>query len=148
MRVFNAPEKITKVNKPSVFLAGSIDDGHSKNWQNYVIEFFSDGAIDIYNPRRIDWDASWKQHITDTNFYEQVTWELKAMEMAESIIMNFVPGSLSPISLLEFGLHANTSKLSVCCPEAFWKSGNFQIVCQHFNIPFFDDLNELLKTFK
>jgi hypothetical protein len=48
--------------------------------------------------------------------------------------MYFDPNTLSPISLLELGLHAKSGKLIVCCPEGFYRKGNVDIVCQNFGI--------------
>lgn len=60
-------------NKFSVFLAGSIEMGLAENWQEQIEKAF-DESEDIYllNPRRDDWDSSWKQSIEDEQFNEQV----------------------------------------------------------------------------
>lgn len=60
----------------------------------------------LLNPRRDDWDAGWKQDITDPQFFQQVSWELNGLDRADHIILYFVPGSKAPISLLELGLYA------------------------------------------
>lgn len=144
MKVFNAPQVIESNNEKAIFLAGTIDNGSSVNWQEAAIKFLSDSRYNIYNPRRTDWDDSWQSKIEDKKFYEQVNWELEAMEKADLIVMNFLPGSLSPVTLLEFGLFAKSSKLMVCCPDEFWRSGNIHIVCTRYNIPFFKTMDELL----
>ncbi|WP_217607240.1 nucleoside 2-deoxyribosyltransferase domain-containing protein [Chitinophaga sp. GbtcB8] len=101
----------------SVFLAGSIEMGCAVNWQQQVGNAFRDDEnIILYNPRRDDWDSSWKQEITSPAF-------------------NSLPGTQSPITLLELGLHARSEKLIVCCPEGFWRKGNVDIVCERFGIP-------------
>ena len=81
-------------------------------------------------------------------FYQQVNWELDALEKADFIILNLLPNSKSPISLLELGLFAKSEKLLVCCPKEFYRSGNIQIVCDKYNIPLFTDIDELLNTVK
>ena len=40
----------------SIFLAGTIDNGDSIDWQKKLIEKFKDIDIKIYNPRREHWD--------------------------------------------------------------------------------------------
>ena len=60
--------------------------------------------------------------------------------------MNFLSNSKSPITLLELGLFAHTGKLFVCCPKDFYRSGNVQIICNNYNIPMFDTIEELTKS--
>ena len=109
---FNPPNQITIADNrliKKVFLAGTIDMGNSENWQEKLINKLKEqtkGALfaksyHIYNPRRTDWDSSWAQTFENPQFFQQVTWELDAMEKADYIIMNFLPDSKSPITLLE-----------------------------------------------
>ncbi len=148
MRVFKAPEPLIFNEHPAIFLAGSIDMGTAADWQKTVTKHFANTSFNIYNPRRNDWDNSWEQKIENPQFNEQVNWELNAMQKADVIIMNFLPDSQSPITLLELGLHANSKKLMVCCPDAFYRSGNVHIVCKDYNIPLFKNINELLNNIK
>lgn len=148
MRVFKAPEPIVTNQHPSIFLAGSIDMGTAENWQSDVCEYFSATHKNIYNPRRDDWDSSWEQKIDMPQFNQQVNWELSAMEKADLIIMNFLPGSASPVTLLELGLYANSKKLMVCCPDDYYRSGNVHIVCKNYNVPLFKKLDQLLESIK
>ena len=146
---------LSKEYDVKVFLAGTIDNGDSEDWQRIVSntlskDFNSKGwtnkRLFILNPRRVEWDASWEQSFESPEFFQQVTWEMDAMEKANLIIMNFLPESKSPISLLELGLFANSKKIMVCCPDEFYRSGNVQIVCNKFNIPLFKTMPELLKN--
>ncbi|MGG9964010.1 nucleoside 2-deoxyribosyltransferase domain-containing protein [Ferruginibacter sp. SUN106] len=148
MRVFKAPEPLIQNQYSAVFLAGSIDMGTAQDWQAEVCNHFSDTDKNIYNPRRDDWDNSWEQKIDNPQFNQQVNWELSAMEKADLIIMNFLPGSASPITLLELGLHAGSKKLVVCCPDDYYRRGNVHIVCNNYNIPLFKNLDELLESIK
>ncbi|MGC4100839.1 nucleoside 2-deoxyribosyltransferase domain-containing protein [Ferruginibacter sp.] len=148
MKIFKSPEPLVPDGSYSIFLAGSIDMGTAADWQTEVCNYFTGTGIHIYNPRRDDWDSSWEQKIDNAQFNEQVNWELNAMNKADCIIMNFLPGSQSPITLLELGLHANSKKLVVCCPDAFYRSGNVHIVCKNYNIPLFKQLDQLLESIK
>ncbi len=137
-----APNPYTKT-KHMIFLAGSIEMGKAENWQTRVVEALKNEDVTILNPRRADWDSSWKQTIDDPQFNQQVTWELQALEDATEILMYFDPTTKSPISLLELGLFAKTGKLIVCCPEGFWRKGNVDIVCKRygvFQVPSLDKL--------
>jgi hypothetical protein len=128
----------------NVFLAGSIEMGVAEKWQEKVIAALSDRPIRFLNPRREDWDSSWKQDIDNENFVEQVMWELESLEMAHIIIMYFDPNTKSPISLLELGLHAKEQKLIVLCPEGFWRKGNVDVVCEYYGINQVDTFDELI----
>ena len=147
VNIIKPPHQITKEPKPhfkKVFLAGTIEMGKSEDWQTKVAQYFDGRPFTILNPRRDGWDDSWEQRITNPQFYQQVNWELDALDKADYIIMNLLPDSKSPISLLELGLYANSGKLLVCCPDGFWRKGNVEIVCEKFNIPMYENIRNLL----
>lgn len=102
------------------------------------------GDFVFYNPRRKDWDATWIQEFTNPQFFQQVTWELDALDAATHIVLFFEPGTKSPISLLELGLHARLSNVIVCvvCPDGFWRKGNVDIVCNKYGLLQFNTLEE------
>jgi hypothetical protein len=127
---------------PVVFLAGSIDMGAATDWQTEVVESLQDIACVALNPRRKEWDSSWKQEIGDAKFREQVEWELKGLEQADLIALNFIEDSKAPISLLELGLHAKEGKMIVCCPDGYWRKGNVEIVCARFGIELLNDFKD------
>ena len=129
----------------NIFLAGSIEMGVAEKWQEKVIAALSDKPIRFLNPRREDWDSSWKQDIHNDNFVEQVIWELSSLELAQIVIMYFDPNTKSPISLLELGLHAKEQKLVVLCPEGFWRKGNVDVVCEFYGINQVDTFDELIE---
>jgi len=133
MKIIKSPEKLEYIGK-AVFLAGSIEEGKAKNWQEQIIEKLKNKDITVLNPRRDTWNSDWKQTIDNPKFREQVEWELEALEKADFIFMYFDPGTKSPVSLLEFGLYAKTGKVTVFCPEGFWKKGNIDVVCKKYNI--------------
>jgi hypothetical protein len=140
---------MTAVLRHSIFLAGSIEMGTAENWQERMVrELEDEDFLVIYNPRRDDWDSSWVQSIDNPQFYDQVTWELNMMEKADIIPMYFSPETKAPITLLEFGLHAASGKLIVCCPEGFWRKGNVDIVCRRNNVAQVDTLNGLIDLTK
>lgn len=148
MKEFKPPQQIELRSKVSIFLAGTIDMGNSENWQETFKEDFKDFDIDIYNPRREAWDNSLEQNFSNPQFYQQVNWELNALEKSKIIVLNLLPTSSSPISLLELGLFATNKKMYVCCPDEFYRAGNVQIVCDRFNIPLFKNIEELKTTIK
>ncbi len=148
MKEFKPPQQIESNGRKSIFLAGTIDMGNSEDWQAIVTEQFYNSNVNILNPRRAAWDSSWEQTFENPQFYQQVNWELSALERADVIILYLAGGSKSPISLLEMGLHAKEGKLVVYCPDEFYRSGNVQIVCDRYNIPLYKDLNNLINRVK
>lgn len=136
------PEYLNNTVFTKVFLAGSIEMGVAEDWQSTIPELFKDRQNLLFlNPRRNDWDSSWKQVESNPQFSEQVNWEMDMLDSCNLIFMYFSPDTKSPISLLEFGLHADSEKMIVCCPDSFWRKGNVDIVCSRFNIPVYNTLD-------
>jgi hypothetical protein len=129
---------------PSVFLAGSIDMGGAEDWQARFERALGDARGVLLNPRRAEWDATWRQSADDPNLREQVEWELAAQERATFIAMYFAATSKAPITLLELGLFARTGKVIVCCDDGFWRKGNVEITCARYGVPMVPTLDALL----
>jgi len=153
MEIIKSPEDTSRLLKGriKIFLAGSIEMGVAACWQETVAtdienvlkqsnSTLSPDDFILLNPRREDWDNSWKAVINDPYFNQQVKWELSSLRLADWIIMYFDPSTRSPISLLELGLFANSKKLVVICPDGFWRKGNVDIVCETYNITQCDTL--------
>jgi hypothetical protein len=130
-------------NRKSIFLAGSIEMGAAEDWQKNLSTIFERNGYDVLNPRRDEWDSSWEQKFENPQFFQQVTWELNALENSDLIIVYFAPSTKSPISLLELGLFARSKKIMVVCPEGFWRKGNVDIVCHYYNIPLYVNFETL-----
>jgi len=128
----------------TLFLAGSIEMGRATDWQTAVAQALQNQKITILNPRRDEWDASWKQTIHNPQFRQQVEWELHAQENADIIAMYFSPETQAPITLLELGLFAQSGKLIVACPDGYWRKGNIEVVCHRYQIPLHNTLDELI----
>ena len=150
MKVLKAPETdltTKEIGHYSIFLAGSIEMGKAEKWQDTFTKGFEDENVVIYNPRRDDWDSSWVQSIKNKQFNKQVTWELTHLEDADLIVVYFDPKTMSPITLMELGLHAGNN-IVVCCPEGYERKGNVDIVCERYHIPQVKDLDSLIKYAK
>lgn len=154
--VLTPPQSLSPalLKQTRIFLAGSIEMGKATLWQNAFAESLSrhfqgsnvkdkNEPFIFLNPRRSDWDNGWSQDIENPQFYQQVNWELDALEKATHIVMYLEPGTMSPISLLELGLFAQTGKLLVVCPEGFWRKGNVDIVCNRYNVKQFERLEDI-----
>ena len=132
----------------TVFLAGSIEMGLAKEWQKVVENRLLNYDGFILNPRRDDWDSSWEQKIENDQFRQQVNWELTGLDNSDLIAMYFSEDTISPISLLELGLHARKSNMIVCCPDGFKRKGNVEIVCNKYNVPLTDDFEKFIGIIK
>lgn len=136
MQVITAPERKPITNQ-SIFLAGTIDDGKSEDWQSKLIEELSDHEITILNPRRNNWGD-----LSDNELRKQITWELDHLEKADIIFMYIIGTSKSPISLLEMGIHIKDLKLIVVCEPEFYRYENVKITCEYYNAELYDSLGE------
>lgn len=133
-------ENADRTGRTTVFLAGTIDMGNSVDWQARADSLFAalpSGRFMLFNPRQEHWDAA-KPGEMDY----QVNWELEHLEQADWIIMNFLPGSQSPITLLELGLHARGGRLLVICPPEFYRYDNIRITCAKYGVPMFATLED------
>jgi hypothetical protein len=157
MKVFYPPYSTNESLKQKfrIFLAGSIEMGTADNWQEKFIKNLDSEIskehseeICIFNPRRADWDNTWIQSIENPYFSQQVNWELENLERATHIIMYFQPGTQSPISLLELGLHAKSGKLIVISPTGFWRKGNIDILCNKLGIIQEENLESAIEYIK
>lgn len=140
------PSKV-KAKYPTVFLAGSIEMNRAEDWQTKIQDMFARKPVTFYNPRRKDWNSDWAQTLEEENFVIQVEWELVKLEICDVIFMSIDPKTLSPITLLEFGMHvkANPEKLVVHCPEGFWKKGNLQVTGRMYGVKIHDDLESAIE---
>lgn len=143
--VVTSPEKLpARHDRPWIFLGGSIDMGQAPDWQAQVIAAFVDRPVLLLNPRRRDWNPAWRSAADEPAFHQQVEWELAALESADIILLYFAPGSQSPVSLLELGLHARNGKLILLCPEGFWRKGNVDITAARYGIRRVETLDALI----
>ena len=147
MIIITPEETISKLpNKPnskSVFLAGTIDNGDSLNWQDKtIIELMNLGVndIEIYNPRR----EHWNPNPSKEEMEYQIKWEQEYLDKADFIAMVLLDDSESPISLLELGLYAKSNKLIVFCTPNFYRWDNVRLTCEKYNIQLIESNHPLV----
>ena len=126
------------VNPLNIFLGGTIDNGDSFDWNSELIKELNEvdttHPIMIYNPRRIEWNKD----ADKDELRKQIDWELYHLERADIIVMNILPNSKSPISLMELGLFAKEKKMIVFCGEKFYRYENVRMTCERYGVPFFN----------
>ena len=148
MTLITPLENIGRLEHPAIFLAGSVETGKTIKWQDYVAEKLQNFDVAILDPRRESGKFNWNASIKNKKFKEQLTWEFNALSKSNYIILNFSAESKSPVSLLELGLFARYHKIFCCCAPKYWRHGNVEFVCDHFQIPLYHDLDEVLKEVK
>ena len=133
--IVEAPNKVTSEDflSKKVFLAGTIENGESIDWQDEISKYCDEIGYTVFNPRR----KNWLKNASKKEIDEQISWEIKHMEISDIIIMNILGDSKSPISLLELGLHARGNKLFVFCPKSFYRYDNIEVTCKLYNVPLF-----------
>jgi hypothetical protein len=145
--VDSLPEFGTKI-----FLAGTIEQGDSPDWQSIVVEKLNlvQGLgydVIVMNPRRDEWDASWKQEQSNPQFNEQVNWELGNIEESDIVFFHILPDYKSPITLMELGFCAGNYRINdviVCCPDGFYRKGNVDIMSTRSGFQQFETLDSAI----
>lgn len=149
MHIVKPPNEIQRLRTGlTIFLAGSIEGDKAEQRQKkaekliYLYEYKNTSTC-VLNPRRDDWDSTWKEGSPELR--AQIQWELNGLSIANYIIMYFDPATKSPISLLELGLYARSSKLMVVCPDGFYRKTNVEETCKFWNTHMFDTLEDAIK---
>jgi len=133
-------KEANKIGAKSVFLAGTIDNGNSLNWQDKtIIELINLGVkdLEVYNPRR----EHWNPNPSKEDMEYQIKWEQNHLDKADVIAMVLLDDSKSPISLLEIGLYAKTGKLIVFCTPNFYRWDNVRLTCEKYHIELVQDIH-------
>lgn len=81
---------------PTLFMAGGITG--TIDWQVDFLKMLEGEELMVFNPRRLDFDASNKEMEV-----EQITWEHVHLVKADAISFWFTPETLCPITLFELG---------------------------------------------
>jgi hypothetical protein len=144
------PDNLSKrdFSKKYVFLGGSIEQGKANNWQADMSQFFLNFGHGTFNPRRDDWDPNLEQKSENPVFSQQVLWELMALKISNEVVMYFEPGTVSPISIMEFGKYVDSGKMYVICPEGFWRQANIEKTAEFYNCPLFDNFDQFKNFYK
>lgn len=131
-----------------VFMAGTIDNGAVVPWVDRIVESLDiDSSVQFIDPRRPDWNSTLANTADCADFREQVEWEMKGLASSTYIVFNILPGSISPVTMLELGWIASSrhhTDVFVCCPDGFWRKGNVDIFCKYHNINVFGDEESLI----
>ncbi|KAL9476229.1 hypothetical protein ACSS6W_006070 [Trichoderma asperelloides] len=123
-------------SRKSVFLAGPTNPTGEADWRETLTTALIELPIVIYNPKRHDWDSTWKEDFSDSRWAEQVEWELGMQDKADVVVVFFHKATPAPISLLELGLCVRSGKAIVCAQDGYSKRGNVEAVCRRYGAKF------------
>lgn len=125
-------KKIYKLDytRHRVYLAGSTK---GDNWQLTFVQKMSGLNVDVFNPRGLCVDGLFE-------------WELDHLNIATVIALYFDPKDPSPTGLLTLGMFAKTDRLIVCCPNAFHKKSDVDIICKREDIHTVETLDLLIEN--
>ena len=130
--VVQAPsDLVPNPDEISIFLAGSIEMGKAKPWQDAVasqIARRTNQPIAFYNPRRTE-------DFTPDMEEEQIKWEQERLASCDYIFMHIQGDTKSPISLLEFGEFIGTGKLFIDVPKDFYRYNNVLLTAEQVGFP-------------
>jgi len=126
---------------PYVALAGHYSNGSTPDWRAEVTAHLEPLKGTILDPRP-ERNSYWNPTMGSDEFKEQFTWELNALDRADVTAFYFLPGSKSPITLLQLGLFVRRS-LIVCCPKGFQNRGHVDHIVERYGLTRVEDLNEL-----
>lgn len=147
MEVITPPNFYSTTNF-TVFVGGTIDMDTAAKWQDPFMENFKDYEVTFFNPRRADYNPKWPQDPTfGTPFNRQVVWEIISQDKVDLIIYNLLPGSISPITLMEIGAFGALypKKVIVCAPRTYDRYGNVKLFQQRFNFTLVESEEALVK---
>ena len=127
--------KLDNTKQKFIFLAGSIDNSKN-NWRNYQMKKFK--YYSYFDPTNYNFSS-----LNNQEMINHINWEFTAMEKADIILLNLLPNSLSPISLVELGLYVSSKKIIIVCPKEFYKSTYVYALCKKYNSIIFEKLEEV-----
>ncbi|KAL7806682.1 hypothetical protein V8C44DRAFT_338589 [Trichoderma aethiopicum] len=131
-------------SRKAIFLAGTTSPTGEPDWRLTLTDALSNFPITIYNPKRDDWDDTWKEDFSDDRWAEQVQWELEMQDKADIVVVFFHGVSPAPISLLELGLCVKSGRAIVCVLEGYSKRGNVEAVCRRYGAKLVSSEDDLI----
>ena len=158
-KIYRAQEKwkldsgFSELDLNIIFLAGSIDMGKAEMWQPEIEEALKDDDVVIFNPRRLDFDAT-QPYIPENPYMSgQIKWELIHLDRANICVFYFDPNGKAPITLYEMGRVSLRVKCGlatgiVYCPEGYWKRTNVIINAEFDGFIIVESKKELIDTLK
>lgn len=137
------------------YLAGSIINEETENWQADFVKYVNDiygmnpkykQKICLINPRRDEWDAEWDKPGHPVNL-QQIAWEHKVGGEGEELY-NFVSGTNAASALVFFAETCSSPEnfVGVVVSKGFRKHDLVAFKCKHLDIPRYDSLLDMAEA--
>jgi len=143
-----SPQNFDLGKFPKIFFGGSIEQDKAIDWQNNLLHYITNLDCDaiVLNPRRDNWDSNLDHDVTvGSAFFNQVTWELEAIETSDIIVFYFDKNTISPVTLMELGLclgKYETKTILIYCPKEYFRYANVKITSNRFNRFVYENEND------
>jgi len=140
--VYTSDIQLSTINieKPSLFLAGSMDIKGQTNWRERATEQFQ-AYYHIFDPTHTN-----HSNLNDTEMSKHIKWEWEALNRSDLILLNFTAQAKSPMSLLELGMYISSGKIVVVCPKEFYQAHYINTLCTEHKVPIFESIDDILQT--
>ncbi|KAH6886283.1 hypothetical protein B0T10DRAFT_490939 [Thelonectria olida] len=135
-QIILAPSRPEQTHRRSIFLAGTTTATGEADWREALSKALADQPVTIFNPKRDDWDSSWREDSSDERWAEQIQWELDMQHQANIVVVLFHGVTAAPVSLAEMGMASQTGKLIACALDGYSKRGYVEAVCWKYKAPF------------
>ncbi|KAF7546920.1 hypothetical protein G7Z17_g8099 [Cylindrodendrum hubeiense] len=145
-QVIKAPARPQQTHRLSVFLAGTTSATGERDWRDALSNSLADQPVTLFNPKRTDWDSTWREDSSDKRWADQIQWELDMQDVADVIVVLFHGVTPAPISLAEMGMASRTGKLIACALDGYSKQGYVEAVCRKYKAPFVRNEDDLRRV--
>ncbi len=140
MQVIKSPDTFEKSeDQISIFLGGSIDKTASPDWREALINDLSmksyQERLVVINPRHDGWANRGHRNTDNQDFRTHVRWELNHQSKADLLVYYFCNDTVSPITLLEFGIHHKKAPVVVLEPQ-YQRFDKMVLTCEYLGVPF------------
>ncbi|KAH7129931.1 hypothetical protein B0J13DRAFT_563553 [Dactylonectria estremocensis] len=147
-QIVRAPARPHQTHRLSIFLAGTTSATGEPDWRDELSKSLADQPVTIFNPKRDDWDSTWREDFSDKRWADQIQWELDMQDAASVIVVLFHRATAAPVSLAEMGMASRTGKLVACALDGYYKRGYVEAVCRKYKAPFVSTEDELRRVVK
>jgi hypothetical protein len=130
-------------DRPSVFLAGSIEQGKAEDWQVKVAQEIDSDQVIVYNPRRDRWTELDQKQLDD-----QIMWEQRYLFKSSFGFFYFAPDTTSVVSMLELGQVLESTRYSgeasyqfIAVHPKYFRRENIKFTCGKYGVAVFDSVD-------
>ena len=117
-----------------VFLAG----GLKSKWREELVRYLEQMDLEhlvVIDPTVDDWQNAVGEEIaSNPKFVKQTDWEQEGLRVSDYQVFNFDASTISPITLLEFGMNMSDTTL-ICLRDGYEKGGHIEYMARRHSLP-------------